>query len=656
MAPTENKFQSVIALLRNNLTAVVATKCPHDFRRLGFLILYICWIGSGWHPLAQAQTNVVVALSHTDPVKDLVHAAFDGDSQRISVLLGQGVNPNACIGPGLTALQAAEIKGHSDIVGLLAKTGAETHKATLKPEVVLDWYVKEKLRRGSPGLALAVVCDGKLAFEQGWGLANLEYDIPITPTTVFHAASVSKQFTAFAIARLIQRGKLSLDDDIRKHLPELHDCGARITVRHLLSHTSGLRDQWMLLRLAGKLNGDVVSQKDVMNLLERQQELLFSPGDRFLYCNSGYTLLSEIVADVSGKSFSDFTQKEIFEPLRMTNSHFHANSQEVVKRMAYCYYQSPDGSYRKDLLNYETVGATGLYTTVEDLAKWMANALQPKLEPVAAFALLQQPGRLNSGEETDYGMGLFFETYRGARLIQHGGADASYRSFVLWFPDLRLGVALLSNLGSINSREIALTAADIYLGGRLQPVAAKAPDCEWPSIKLSAPEMDRYVGKYELYWRITEIRRVEDHLEIREDNYPPEVLTANGGHRFTAGNRWFVFQNVESGKALQFTNNWKEHFNRVDAPEEQQPDLSAYAGEFWSSELETWLRIHQRDGRLVLELHRQGEYPLRYVARNIFVSASSRYPWFELKFLRDSKEAVNGLRLNGIRFKRSQLE
>jgi len=468
---------------------------PNGLRHLG-LVISCVWCFSGeTSTLVSAQKDVVLAPRGTDPVIALIHAAFDGDGEKISVLLTNGVNANARIDLGLTAFQAAKIKGHTGIMDLLAKAGADTHAATAKPEVILDWYVKEKVGPGSPGLALALIRDGNVVFEQGWGLANLEYDVPITPTTVFHAASVSKQFTAFAIARLIQQGKLSLEDDIRKYLPEMHDCGAIITVRHLLSHTSGLRDQWMLLMLARMHNGGVVSQAEVVKLLERQRELLFNPGEEFLYCNSGYTLLSEIVAKVSGKSFGDFTRDEIFEPLGMMNSHFHTNSQEVVKKMAYCYYPSPDGGYRKALLNYETVGATGLYTTAEDLAKWIASIQHPKPGAVAPFALMEQPSRLNSGEKLDYGMGLFLEDYRGTRLIQHGGADAGYRSFVLWFPDLRLGVALLSNFGSIDSREIALTAAETYLGDKLQPTRPLA-QTERPSIKLSAPELDRYVGKY----------------------------------------------------------------------------------------------------------------------------------------------------------------
>jgi hypothetical protein len=272
--------------------------------------------------------------------------------------------------------------------------------------------------------------------------------------------------------------------------------------------------------------------------------------------------------------------------------------------------------------------------------------------------MMQEPGRLNNGEKTGYGMGLFIEQYRGARLMQHGGADASYRSSVLWFPDLRLGVALASNLGTTDSRDISLTAAEIYLGDKLQPLKRVEPDPETPSVQLSPAELDQYVGKYELYWAsvITEISRVGNHLESRENNDPFSVLAAKGDNRFAAGKRWMVFQDLKSGAASQFTNNWGETFKRINAPEETQPDLSGYAGDYWSDELETFLKIHLRDGRLVLELRRHGEFPLRHVARNIFATSTSDYWWFEVKFQRDTKNTVTGLRLNTLFFRRNTLK
>lgn len=550
------------------------------FRNVGRLVFVLSlaeWLCGGAFSIGRAETTAVTGASRIDLPDELVNAALNGNEQTVSRLLTSNLDVNARVGPGLTAWQAAEIKGHSDIQTLLWEHGADTKIALPKPEAVLDWYIQDAIPTNGPGLALAIVQDGNPIFEKGWGLANLEYDIPITPSTVFHVASVSKQFTACATAILIQQGKLSLGDDMRKYLPQMHNFGTKITLQYLLSHTSGLRNYFELLSLTGERYGDVVTQDEVMKLLQNQTELTFSPGEKFGYCNSGYVLLSEIVAKASGKSFGDFTHDEIFEPLGMTNSHFHTNCEEIVRNMAYGYYLPADGVYRHGILNYENVGSTSLFTTAEDLAKWIASFQKPKPGWAAVQAMMLAPGHLNNGEDTGYGMGLFIEKYRGARLIQHGGADVSYRAFVLWFPDLHLGVALLSNSASTDSREIALTAAEIYLDGKLSPVESSQSEDERPPVSLSSAQLDKYVGTYEFDSGavIAKVSRVSDHLEIREDNDAPFALVSNGNNQFSAGKRSMVFQNLDSGVALQFTNNWKERYQRMTSAVEAKPDLSA---------------------------------------------------------------------------------
>ena len=225
----------------------------------------------------------------------------------------------------------------------------------------------------SPGCAVAVVRDGRIVYEHGYGMADLDHDIPITPSTVFHVASMSKQFTATAIVLLAQEGRLSLDDPVRKYVPEVPDFGVPITLRHLIHHTSGLRDQWELLEMAGwRYSLDLITDDDVLELVSRQKELNFKPGEKFLYCNTGYTLLAQVVKRVSGKSLREFTEERIFKPLNMTSTHFRDDHAEIVKRQAYGYV--PDkATFRLSVTNFDTVGATSLLTTVEDLAVWDRN-------------------------------------------------------------------------------------------------------------------------------------------------------------------------------------------------------------------------------------------------------------------------------------------
>ena len=251
--------------------------------------------------------------------------------------------------------------------GFYASAQINTSKAL---EVKIDSIFSNYNDINKPGASVAVVSNGEIIFKKGYGSANLEYDIPVTPSTVFHIASVSKQFTVYAILLLEQEGKLSFDDDIRKHIPEVPDFGTTITLRHLAAHTSGMRDQWSLLNLAGWRWDDVITKDHIMKLVTKQKELNFQPGEEYTYCNTGFTLLAEVVARVSGKSFAEFTEEYMFKPLNMTKTLFYDDHEKVVKDRAYSYYAT-DGSYKKSVLSYANVGATSLFTTVEDLALWL---------------------------------------------------------------------------------------------------------------------------------------------------------------------------------------------------------------------------------------------------------------------------------------------
>jgi CubicO group peptidase (beta-lactamase class C family) len=261
----------------------------------------------------------------------------------------------------------------------------------------VDEVFKEFTVPGSPGCTVAVYQDGKTILSRAYGMANLDHDVRLTPSSIFHVASVSKQFTAAAILLLAQDGKLTLDDDIRKHVPELPDFGTKITVRHLIHHTSGLRDQWSLLGLAGwRYSRDLITDDDVLAVLTRQRELNFTPGERHLYSNSGYTLLAVIASRVSGKSFRAFTDERIFKPLDMTNTHFRDDFAEIVKHQAYGYTRQ-SGTFKLSVTNFDTAGATSLLTTAEDLAKWDANFQNPVVGGAALVAAMEARGRLNDG-------------------------------------------------------------------------------------------------------------------------------------------------------------------------------------------------------------------------------------------------------------------
>ena len=320
-----------------------------------------------------------------------------------------------------------------------------------------------------PGCALGVSRNGRAVYEHGYGMANLETGTPITPSSIFHVASVSKQFTAAAIMLLARDGKLSLDDDVRKYIPELPDYGARITIRHLLTHTSGLRDQWNLLALArGRFEEDRITEADVMDIVPRQKALNFTPGAEYLYSNTGYTLAAVIVKRVSGKSLREFADERIFRPLGMTSTHFHDDYTMLVPGRTSAYASRGSG-WRVSIPNYDTYGATSLFTTVGDLLKWEANFDAPVVGDRALLDQMQTSGRLTAGDSTGYGLGLALGVYRGARLVEHGGADAGYRTIVGRFPEQALGYAVLCNAATANPTALARGVADVYLAGLLGP-------------------------------------------------------------------------------------------------------------------------------------------------------------------------------------------
>jgi CubicO group peptidase (beta-lactamase class C family) len=605
-------------------------------------------------------------LNQTALNEQLVTAAMNGTVDRMSLLLTNGASVTARVGPGLTAWHAAKIRGRSEATELLEKEGADVKRAFPGAGKTLDWLVTQRVPAGAPGLSLAVVQDGRVIFKHGWGLASLDYGVAITPSTVFHVASVSKQFTAFAIALLAQQGKLSVDDEVRKYMPEIHDFGKPITLRHLVNHTSGLRDQWDLLVLAGWRMDDVITQEDILRMLRRQRDLNFAPGEEELYCNSGYTLLAEVVGRVSGKSFVEFTRDEMFRPLGMTNTHFHLDHQQVVRNMAYSYSPRPDGEYRKSVLSYANVGATSLFTTAEDLARWIANFEDAKVGGPEVRRQMQEKGKLNSGKEINYAFGLVIDELRKTRTISHSGGDAGYRSYLLWLPDHHLGVALLSNLGSIDVGGIAEMAAEVFLQGKLAPLPPRPRPATTdrqskPAYSVSSSVLERYVGKYSgSSGRVISIVREGNQLQGDISAGSMQTLTPTAEHEFFVGEtRARVgFSKLDSGKAAQYTveiegEGQPRVYRRLDSTDEVPPNLPDYAGHYRSEELETAWSVEVKEGKLVLQHRRQGEIPLRSMTRDRFNASNLG----SIQFERDSGGKVIGFkittgRIRNLRFER----
>ena len=403
-------------------------------------------------------------------------------------------------------------------------------------------------RPNSPGASVAVIRRGEIIFSKGYGSAQLEYDVPITPTTVFHAASVSKQFTAMAVALLETEGKLSLDDEVQTYLSYVPRFAYPVTVRQLIHHTSGIRDQWELLAMAGWRLDDVITMDHIRTMMRHQQELNFEPNSEHLYSNMGYTLLAEIVGTLSGQSFGEFTEARIFEPLGMSRTHFHDDHEMIVRGRAYSYAADDDGGYRNAVLSFANAGATSLFTTAEDLVRWLDNFRHARVGGHTIIEQMRQRAVLNNGEQISYAHGVMIGTYRGLKTVFHGGADAGFRSYVTWFEEPEVGIAVLTNLGSIQPRRLALEVADVVMS-EVFPNAKVADSLRdegrgrgvrLPFAALRARAFPEYAGVYysdELGTFYT-VETDGNALVARHRRHGDIRLTYMGEDEFR-GDRWF---------------------------------------------------------------------------------------------------------------------
>jgi CubicO group peptidase (beta-lactamase class C family) len=286
---------------------------------------------------------------------------------------------------------------------------------------------------------------------------------------------VAKQFTAFAAALAIQQRRMSADDSIRKFLPELPAYADAITVRHLIHHTSGLRDYNTLLAIAGRRGDEAYDNPTVLRITARQKKLNFTPGDEYLYSNTGYTLLATIVERATGTPFAAFAESNVFKPLGMTATHYHTDSGRLIKRRAMAYAEGAKDTWRLDTPSNERAGAGGLYTSVRDLLRWDENFYQPAVGSAALLREIQTPGKLSNGSPLTYAWGLQIGSYRGTPIVEHTGSLGGYRAHLMRFPDQHTSVAVLCNLGSIVPSGLARQVADVVIGDVFTQPVISAP-------------------------------------------------------------------------------------------------------------------------------------------------------------------------------------
>ena len=408
----------------------------------------------------------------------------------------------------------------------------------------------------APGCAVGVVQNGRFIYQRGYGMANLDYDIPNAPAMVYYVGSVSKQFTAAAIALLTLDGKISLDDDIRKYFPEMPDYGSAITVRHLVHHTSGIRDVYEIMAVAGLRMEDVFADSEAVALIARQKSLNFKPGDRFLYTNSGYFLMAQLVRRVTGQSLREFADERIFRPLGMTHTHFHDDPGHVMKKRAMSYERRSEGDYRISYLqNFDKIGAGGLYTNLDDMRKWDENYYSHKVGGEALQKLIHTRGVLNSGDTIPYAFGNNVTTHRGLRVVEHAGGLMGYKAHLYRFPDQHFSVLETCNLGAVDPGPLAEAVAEIYLGDKMGPkpqraAAASQQPAGDSSVRAGAStDYANLTGEYysedvDATYRVT---ARDGRLMYEAHHIPARVLMPIGPDTFRAGELILRFERSAPG-------------------------------------------------------------------------------------------------------------
>jgi len=526
---------------------------------------------------------------------------------------------------------------------------AFTDEPSLQQQV--DALFSEVDSKSSPGAAIAILHNGEIVYSQGYGAASLEYPIPITSETIFHVASVSKQFTAFSVLLLAEQDKLSLDDDVNKYIPEFPDFNEKITIRHLIHHTSGLRDQWELLAMAGWRLDDVITREHILKMLEHQRELNFAPGDEYLYSNMGYSVLAEIVERVSGTSFKEWTTENIFKPLGMKNTHFQDDHRHIVPGRAYSYQPDGKGGYRKSVLNYANVGATSLFTTVEDLALWMKNFDDVTVGNEQIIKQMHRRGRLNDGEQIGYAYAMQVNDYRGTRIVGHSGADAGFRSYAGRFPEHNFAVIILSNYSQMSPQRIAYSIADIYLGDKLKTAETRREFEDRTTASIDSGVVESYVGKYKMERGIViSLTSEDDRLYMQTPGLSSVELYPKNETTFFRNDINFeiTFQFNDEGEADHFTINRGSSTGmaiRIDGNKPTEEELHEYTGVYYSDELGTFYYIHVQENELIASHRRHSDIELTPIIQNRF---SGNQWWFRtVEFVRDDNDIVEGFRLTG---------
>jgi len=503
---------------------------------------------------------------------------------------------------------------------------------TLTASAQLDRSVEEDIdqlfvewnRPNHPGGAVGIVQDGKLVFSKAYGLASLEYLVPNAKGTRFNIASVSKQFTAMGIVRLHLQGKLSVEDDPRRHIPELPDFGQTVTIRHMLHHTSGMRSLHSMLALAGWRGDDARTNEDLLRFMLDQRDLNFVPGDEYMYCNTGYILMAVLIERISGEKFSTWMKKNIFEPLGLYDTYVEDRYNRVVPNNATSYNGSKERGFVRGVEYWGYTGSGNVHSTTLDLLKWYRNYYQPQEGWKDAFSMMLTVDDLNNGQHNDYAFGVRVELYRGEKRISHGGSIGGFRAYACTYPDRKLEIVALTNFSSSSTGGKVNSITNILLNKPVEEVTR----FEMQEVNIAPSVFDKYAGTY------TVNEDPDRQIEFfRKDDVYFSKLTGQENVRLLAANFSTFFNNKQQIKII-FNDTDKNTYTMNQRGREYtgsktvkyvptEKELNEIAGQYWSPELHTQYTFSVKDDQLVGYHTRHGEFRIENFRKDEYLCRAS---------------------------------
>jgi len=528
------------------------------------------------------------------------------------------------------------------VIIALVLFGCLTNYAQNIIEKEIDGIFNEWNQENHPGGVISITKEGEILFSKAYGQANIKYEIPNTNESIFNIGSVSKQFTAMGIVLLHLDGKLSIDDDVRKYLPELYEMETPVTLRHLLHHTSGIRSTPELFGLAGWRDGDAITTEDDFNYLCKQNSLNFPPNSQFMYSNSGYILLAKIIESTTNQPFSSWMKNNVFSPLKMMNTFVDETNSNANPKVSAPYNEFERLKFTHGENTSMDIGASNIYTTASDLSKWMSNFRTPTVGWTKAFSLLQTTDKLSNGESNDYAFGVIVDDFFGNKRIQHTGGVPGFLSYAMYYPEEELTIILLTNFVSPTVNDKYMMLSQLFLENK-ESLNEKLKRIKGINLDLEAAKT--IVGNY---WNL-------------KGNYPRKIyleqdtlwyLRANGmkSHLVQTDLNQFVIGGIDAIVKVQFEQGEKrkmivmegdnptQFFEEYDNSPLSKTEMQEYTGSFYSQELETSYKISQLNDQLMGYHSRHGEFPIQLLKKDL-----TDWSGFAIsQYVRNNKNEITG--------------